>query len=86
MDKIILVSLIGCDDTTYFYYPYSEEGIEHLKLLVDLSNQHSSYQCQPVMSFFILPKEVADRYEVPEEHAYKLEKESIYSYNGKHSF
>ena len=85
MNKQIMVAIYGCDDTTYFYYPYSEEAIAHLQQLVDLSIQHSSYGCQPTMGFYVVSQEIANQYKNVQEDCYEIFNKCEYRYykNGK---
>lgn len=48
------IAISGCDDTTYideddWGMPFSQEEIEIIGKLADLSEKNSSYGCQPVI-------------------------------------
>ena len=44
-----LITLNGCDDTTYIREKWTKEEIKTIRKLARLSHKNSSYGCQPVM-------------------------------------
>ena len=77
---IIYVEIDGCDDTTTFTLPYSEDMVCHLMTISDKSYQNSSYSCQPRLHFYVFHKEDIFDIDIEVEDIWQHKKKALYHY------
>lgn len=78
---IVYIEIDGCDDTTAFSLPYSEELVSYLMMISDKSFEHSSYGCQPRLHFYVFNKEDKFDFSIDDDIAmWEYKKQALYHY------